>query len=89
MKKILIGLLLLLTVSITSSCTENNIAKNYGGTMNIELKAGDKLLEATWKNDDLWILTRERRDGEAIETYKFSENSSFGVWEGTINIKEK
>jgi len=89
MKKILIGLLLILTVSITSSCTEKSVEKNFGGSMSIDLEPRDKLIEATWKNDDLWILTRERRNGESIETYKFSENSSFGVWEGVITIKEK
>jgi len=89
MKKILIGLLLILTVSITSSCTSNSRAKNFGGSMNIELEAGEKLIEATWKNDDLWLLTRQRRENETIETYKFSEDSSFGVWEGVITIKEK
>lgn len=92
MKKlgILLAIFLISIIGLSmSSCTSNSMAKNYGGSMTVELEPGQALVEATWKNDDLWLLTRPRKADEAIETFKFKEVSSFGVWEGTITIKEK
>lgn len=73
----------------TVSCTENTRARTWGGTSTIDLEPGKGLVNATWKNADLWILTRDRSVDEQPETYRFSENSSFGVMEGTIIIKEQ
>jgi hypothetical protein len=85
MKKVLI----LLVVAFTMvSCTQNTRAKSFGGTSTVELKEGRKLIEATWKEDNLWYLTRVRREGESIETYEFREESSFGMMNGTVIFKE-
>lgn len=70
------------------SCTENSRAKSFGGTAHITLPANQKLLNATWKDDNLWYLTRPMRDDETPETYTFSEESSWGIWEGAYIIKE-
>ena len=37
-----------------SSCTENQRARTLGGDMTIHLKAGEKLMMATWKGEDLF-----------------------------------
>ena len=88
MKKVL-GLLVVLIMSVSFiSCTQNSRAKTFGGTATIDLPTGTKLIEATWKSEDLWYLTRKRRDGEPIETYEFKEDSSFGVMEGTVIFRE-
>lgn len=88
MKK-LIGIGILFTVILSlSSCTEQARTKSFGGSYTITLKPGQKLIEATWKGDDLWYLTREMRENETTETYSFQENSSFGVFEGTVKFKE-
>ena len=71
-----------------ASCTENQRAKHLGGTMNIELPANSKLVTVTWKADEVWYLTRPMRDNERAETYNFQEESSWGVVEGTIVLKE-
>jgi hypothetical protein len=72
-----------------SACTEQQNAKAYGGKMTVELPTGRKLENITWKNNDMWILTRPARPGEVPETHKFSESSDFGVWQGEITIVEK
>jgi len=86
MKKLLVILVLL--VGLTS-CTENFKAKQMGGTMTVDLPAGQKLIEVTWKEDQMWYLTRARREGEAPETFEFKEKSSMGFMEGTVIFKEQ
>jgi uncharacterized lipoprotein YehR (DUF1307 family) len=80
--------MVVLMVIAFSSCTENARVKTFGGEATINLDSGQSFVNATWKNDDMWIVTRERREGEAIETYKFFEKSSFGMMEGTYTIME-
>lgn len=71
-----------------TSCTENHMARNYGGEQTIELLKGEKLVEATWKEDNLWYLT-EPMDSDYVPTTKiFHESSSFGVWKGKVVFKE-
>ena len=88
MKKIIRLIIILLIASLFLSCTQNSRAKTFGGTAIIDLPTGTKLIDATWKNEDLWYLTRKRREVEPIETYEFKEDSSFGVIEGTVIFKE-
>ena len=73
---------------LMTSCTENQLAKGWGGTATVELPAGEKLIEATWKGEELWYLTRPMREDESPETFKFQEKSSYGVIEGTVVFKE-
>lgn len=82
MKKLLPILLLF------AACTESQKAKTYGGTAEITLPAGEKLITATWKEDDLWYLTRPMLMGDSAVSYTFKEKSSFGVMEGTYIIHE-
>jgi len=71
------------------ACTENERAKSFGGTINIEIAPTEKLVNVTWKDNEMWILTRTRKTGEVPEEYKFYEESAWGMWEGTVFIKEK
>jgi hypothetical protein len=73
---------------MTTSCTENSRAKTWGGSMTINLEPNQKLVNVTWKDTDMWILTRPMRAGDIIETYKFGEKSTWGVMEGQITIVE-
>lgn len=86
MRKLLLVLVLALTMV---GCTQNQRAKSFGGTATITLEKGKKLEVVTWKGEELWYLVRDRRDGEEIETYEFIEDSSFGVMEGKVIIKEQ
>jgi hypothetical protein len=85
MKKILglIGIIIVL-----GSCTQNARVRNFGGEGTINLPQGRKLVNATWKNTQLWYLTRQMRPEEVAETYFFQEESSWGMIEGTYNIVE-
>lgn len=73
---------------ILTGCTENDRAKSFGGTMTIDVPAGQKLVTATWKESQLWYLTRPSRDGEKPEVSTFRENSRFGAVEGKVIFKE-
>ena len=88
MKK-LIGIFVVLAVVLSlSSCTENIRARNFGGEASLTLPADQKLVVVTWKDNDLWYLTKPMTEDDVAETYTFSEESSWGVWEGTYTIKE-
>lgn len=63
-------------------------AKSFGGSYTIELQQGEKLMNVTWKDNELWYLTKTMTDSDVAETYKFKEDSTFGVLEGTVTIKE-
>lgn len=72
-----------------AGCTANNRARNFGGTETITLPPNRTLITATWKEANLWTLTRPRRDGEKPEEYEFIEKSSLGIVEGRVVIKEQ
>lgn len=80
-------LFILLIVVTMVSCTSNERARNYGGKEVIELDKNERLVNITWKQDDVWILTKT--DTTKPTTYSFKEKSSYGVMEGEIIIKEK
>lgn len=85
MKKLFIALAF---CSLIAACTENQKVKSFGGSAEIELPVGEKLVIATWKDSNLWYLTRPMMPTDSAVTYTFKEESSFGVWEGTYTIKE-
>jgi hypothetical protein len=75
-------------IVMLGSCTENERVKNWGGEGTINLPKGRKLVDVTWKGDQVWYLTRPMTSSDVAETYQFSEESSYGVMEGTYNIIE-
>jgi hypothetical protein len=87
----IIGLFLVVLFAVVAGatgCTENQRAKNFGGSYTVNLPSGQKLVNASWKNDDLWYLVRPMRDGETPETLTLVEDSSFGVLSGTVTFVE-
>ncbi len=86
MKKILILLALLLGLN---ACTDNSRVKNWGGKATLNLPAGQKLVNVTWKESELWYLSRPMKPTDSVETYYFQEESSWGMMEGTYIIKEE
>jgi len=85
MKKILIivGLLTLL------SCTDNQRSRSWGGTSEMELPKGEKLMMITWKGSDMWYLSRKMTPMDSVENYTFKQHSKWGIIEGEVIIKEK
>lgn len=87
-KKILIGVLLVVLMASLTACTSNTSARYYGGTTTINLDTNRKFVDITWKDDNLWVLTKPMIENDIAETYRFEEDSRYGVWEGTVIIKE-
>lgn len=62
--------------------------KSMGGNMIITLPENTKLELITWKDNDLWYLTRPMREDDVAETHTYQQKSEFGVLEGTVTIVE-
>lgn len=75
-------------VYLMQSCSDQGIARNWGGTYDVELEPNDKLIEVTWKDDELWILTKKMTDTDVPEEYRFYEKSPLGIIEGEVILKE-
>lgn len=88
MKKFKFLLLALVMILSLIGCTQQEMVKNYGGEMTVYLEPNVKLVNVTWKDDNLWYLTKPMTDNDIVETYNFEEESSYGIWEGTVTIIE-
>lgn len=66
-----------------ASCTDNQRARHWGGTEEIQLKPNEVVLNVTWKEQEMWICTKDTVTGV---TY-FREKSNWGVMEGTVILK--
>ena len=66
------------------------LGRGFGGATTINLEANLKLEEITWKDDDLWYLTRPMREDEEPETHTFTEKGGLGtVFDGgTVIVVE-
>ena len=84
--KYFLSILLIPLVFSTSGC--NSCARSFGGTTSLKLPCGSKLVNLTWKGDNLWYLTRPMVDGDVPQAYSFQEDSNLGVMEGTVHITE-
>lgn len=71
------------------ACMDQKMARKFGGSMELELPANQKLEEITWKDDALWYLTRPMHEDEEAETHTFQASSEWGVFEGTVTVIEK
>ena len=88
MKSILVTIMLGIFL-LTTACTEQSRVKTFGGEMTIYLEKNEKFVIATWKDTDLWYLTRPMEENEKPTTFKFTEQSSLGVMEGVVYFKER
>lgn len=85
MKKLI---LIIIAFICMCSCTEQIRTRQFGGNMEIRLPAGQELMEATWKDDDLFYLTRPMSPDYVPVTKTFQESSSWGVMESTVYFIE-
>lgn len=77
----------MITILVLLSC-ENTLTRSFGGEQTISLPPCQKLINATWKETDVWYLVRPMHEGEEPETYVFQEKSSLGALEGTVFLNE-
>lgn len=75
-------------VACLCSC-ENLMTRNFGGSKEIKLEKGQRLVEITFKDNDLWILTEPMDSDYMPKTKIFYEDSNFGVMQGKITIVEQ
>ena len=88
MRKLIISAaMLLMTVAMTTSCS-NWMSRKFGGSTTINLPAGQKLIEVTWKENSLWYLTEPMDSDYVPKTKTFKEDSNVGVLEGTVTFVE-
>lgn len=75
----------LLTATLTFNSCDQMITRELGGTTTITLEPGEKLIEATWKDDgNIWYLTEPMDSDYVPKTKMFKESSIFGQLEGTV-----
>lgn len=73
----------LVFTAILASCTQNQRARSFGGNEVVKLPEHNILINSTWKQDNLWILTKDTLTNK----FYFRESSSFGLLEGSIEFK--
>ena len=77
-------LLIIATVLLLASCTEQNRAKNFGGNVTIKAPVGYKLTSATWKGDNIFYFLEPMEDEYVPKEKKFIESSSYGLFETEV-----
>ena len=87
MKKLLLVVCLIAAFALTS-CTENERVRRFGGEMTIDLPAGEKLMMATWKENNVFYLTEPMEEDYQPKTKFFREASSYGVLDTTVKFVE-
>lgn len=85
--KFMIYFLILIGILIGIS-NMNFVTRRFGGNITINLEANHKLVNVTWKDSSLWILTKEMKEDDVAEVYHFKEDSNFGIFEGSVEIIE-
>lgn len=75
-------LMVIITLLTLFSCTDNQMARNYGGTETIKLEPQEKFINITWKQDNIWIVIQDTTTGIIYA----KEKSSFGLVQGKVII---
>lgn len=75
-------------IIILSSCTEQERTRQFGGEMTINLPAGQELMMVTWKENELFYLTRPMAADYVPVKKTFQESSSWGIMESTVYFIE-
>lgn len=80
--------IIMLSIIITSftSCTDNQRIKYIGGKMEVSVPANEEFINATWKEDDLWIITRSKTKPNKYYMHEYS--GFYVVCNGTVIISE-
>ena len=84
MKKISIILALVVaTLVITNLSSCNYVAKRWGGTVTVQVPNNCVVVNATWKDNSLWVLYRDTTTNSLF----FAEDSNFGILNGKVIFK--
>lgn len=88
MKKILFIIAAVATITLFSSCTEQERARMYGGNTTINVPAGYKVTSATWKENDIFYFIEPMEADYTPKEKVFVESSSWGVLESKVTFIE-
>lgn len=85
--------LLITALVILAGCTERDMARSFGGSETIELAECERLATeagVTWgyQSNNIWLLTTKDCEKPPRE-YTYRRSTTFGIFEGTLIIKEK
>lgn len=81
--------LLLISFLSFAACNDSNAgSRNLGGTMRFDIPCNQKLVNVTWKEDDLWYLTRPMNLSDKPSVLVFQEKSHYGMLQGKVIISE-
>lgn len=81
-------ILILIATTCLCSCTEQIMTREWGGEMTIELPKGQELMMVTWKDDNLFYLTRPMAEDYVPAKKTFKESSAYGIMESTVYFVE-
>ena len=84
---IVVGLCII-AVCFYRGCSKQAMTRSWGDSMNVPLEPNQKLIEVTWKGDNLWFLTKEMTDDDVAESYQFYERDTTRWFEGCVYIDE-
>ena len=70
------------------ACTENQRARTFGGTMEVQVPCDQQVFDVTWKGDQLWYATQPAPSGWTPQTKRFVEHAAFGLVEGEAVLVE-
>lgn len=90
MKRLLTAVIALIAIGMMvsfSSC--QGCTRQWGGTTKIELEPGEKLVEATWKNNSIWYLVEPMESDYVPKTKVFREQSNARMLEGQVIFVER
>ena len=68
---------------------EQYSARHLGGTLLIKVASDQQVVNVTWKEDNLWVLTKLREADHKPTVYTFKEDAQLGILEGTVVITEE
>ena len=85
---IIIAIVLILAAVVFQFFGSKAATKVWGGSTTIDLPQGRKAVTASWKDNSVWVITREAKDGEKPETLSYKEYSNYGVIQGEVIIRE-
>lgn len=79
----------LVLLSLSFAGCQQSCARSWGGSANVDVEPGRKMVGASWKGDgELWYLTRPAREGETAEDIVYQQSKSSGLFEGKVVFHE-
>jgi hypothetical protein len=82
MKKLIAAIVAVVGLVGLTGC-DQYVTKRFGGTTELKIPEGSRLVSVTWKLDNIWYLVYF----EETNTCYFNESTNMGVLEGSVVIK--